>query len=51
MALRRLSGEFKDDVTCPGIWADDHVPNEVLVVGHDVDPSPFRSLPASEQSA
>jgi len=34
MAIRRLSGECEDaDWSCPSIWEDDELPEDVIVVG------------------
>ncbi|MEO6087451.1 MAG: hypothetical protein ABIQ18_30505 [Umezawaea sp.] len=34
MSLRQLSTEAcKDGLTCPGVWVDDEVPEDVIVVG------------------
>jgi len=45
MTLRRLSGACSgDDDPCHGIWDDDH-PDEVIVVGDLLDPSPVPLSP------
>lgn len=45
MALRRLSGDDCEsaDWTCPGLWGDDELPDDVddvVAVGVLLDPSP-----------
>lgn len=40
MGLRRLAGVCDDGDTCPGIWVDDQHPDELIVIGIDLDPSP-----------
>jgi hypothetical protein len=43
MALRRLSGycNCKDAIeTCPGLWEEDQMPEDVIAVGTLLDPSP-----------
>lgn len=40
MGLRRLAGGCDDGDTCPGIWLDDQQPDEMIVVGLDLNPSP-----------
>jgi hypothetical protein len=41
MALRRLFGDREDEIeTCPGLWEEDQMPEDVIAVGTLLDPSP-----------
>ncbi|MGH3854248.1 MAG: hypothetical protein ACRDR6_12300 [Pseudonocardiaceae bacterium] len=40
MAIRRLSDACEDGLSCPGIWEDDALPEDVIVVAALLDPSP-----------
>jgi hypothetical protein len=40
MGLRRLSGQCEDIETCPGVWEADQYPDDVIVVGELLEPSP-----------
>lgn len=40
MAIRQLATECNGKDGCPGVWADDAVPSDVIVVGAIVDPCP-----------
>lgn len=41
MALRRMSGDCKDELgTCPGLWEEDQMLEDVIAVGRLLEPSP-----------
>lgn len=40
MAFRMLATQCKSGKTCPGDWADDENPEDIVVIGVNLDPSP-----------
>lgn len=41
MAIRQLATECNGKDGCPGVWAEDGDPDDVIVVGQVVDPCPL----------
>lgn len=40
MTLRRLASECENRWSCPGVWEDDSDPDQVIIVGEVLEPSP-----------